>query len=131
LEAMLEFMSIQKLCEGQVVMQCSWHLEKLNMIWLSKKIAIIRRRQPRIVFLNLAWAIHSTMLGIGEKRSSLNKCIFCQASTKLVKLHYHPRWCIGGCGSFCHIIPWSHFSHRTNNWEHTIPNSKCYLAKFV
>jgi hypothetical protein len=37
LEAMLEFVWIQKLCEGQVVMQCSWHLEKLNMSWLSKK----------------------------------------------------------------------------------------------
>ncbi len=32
LEAMLGFVKIQKLCESQVVMQCSEHLEKLNMI---------------------------------------------------------------------------------------------------
>jgi hypothetical protein len=37
LEAMPKFVQIWKHCEGQVVMQCFWHLEKLNMIKTSKK----------------------------------------------------------------------------------------------
>jgi len=37
METMLEFVWIQKFCEGQVIMPCFWHLEKLNMIQPSKK----------------------------------------------------------------------------------------------
>jgi hypothetical protein len=36
LEAMPKFVWIHKICEGQVVKQCFRHLEKLNMIQLSK-----------------------------------------------------------------------------------------------
>jgi len=36
-ETMPKFVWIQKFCEGQIVMECFWHLEKLNMTRPSKK----------------------------------------------------------------------------------------------
>jgi hypothetical protein len=47
LEIMPTFVWIQKLFEGQVVMQCFQHLEKLNMIQLSKKHNSIQKKATK------------------------------------------------------------------------------------
>ncbi len=96
LEALPKFVSIQKFCEGQVVMQCFWHLEKLNMIWLTKKKNNNWKNATNNCLPSSSMS-NPFNKSKTKRRSNLNKCIFYQASTILILLHYHPHCCIGGC----------------------------------